>query len=329
MLPTALANGRRDRFPSGVTGLEITLLTDPPPRSLASLRHALRHVRNPRLFAPWGGPLSVRDNLRLGLDRCAIRHRLNDFQGTTPYVGVLRSVDALRWAIRRKREGRIRVLVAGPNIVMLPTEFDGVVSAPEIDRYVVPSEWTRDEYVAMCPQLRGQIAVWPVGVDEERWRPDPAVPKTRDFLIYPKRYPPSLLERIRHELDRRGLSYTLLRYGAYRPDGYRDLLTTHRWMLFLSESESQGIALFEAWSCDVPTLVWDRSLWEFGPHRWPGTSAPYLAPETGLSFRGEDDLAAALDRMGSGGFAPRAYVLARFTAAAASRAYARLFLDLD
>jgi hypothetical protein len=51
--------------------------------------------------------------------------------------------------------------------------------------------------------------VWPVGIDTERWQPDPAVPKTVDVLIYDKifwqrdHHERTLLEPLLAELRRR------------------------------------------------------------------------------------------------------------------------------
>ena len=51
--------------------------------------------------------------------------------------------------------------------------------------------------------------------------------------------------------------------------------------VFLSSSESQGIALAEAWSMNVPTFVWNPKPKELNGRYFPSVdSAPYLTPET-------------------------------------------------
>ena len=56
--------------------------------------------------------------------------------------------------------------------------------------------------------------------------------------------------------------------------------------VFLSTFETQGIALAEAWSMDVPAIVWDPQ----GQAEWRGrtftsrSSAPFLTPATGVTL---------------------------------------------
>jgi hypothetical protein len=94
--------------------------------------------------------------------------------------------------------------------------------------------------------------------------------------------------------------------------------------VFLSRFETQGLALAEAWSMDVPTIVWDPR----GVAEWRGrsftsrSSAPYLTPATGRSWRTIDELEPVLrgalaDRSS---FHPRVWMLANMTDAICSAA---------
>ena len=59
-------------------------------------------------------------------------------------------------------------------------------------------------------------------------------------------------------IERRGYSVRLLRYGQYFPDEYLSLLRQTCVMVGFTPDESQGIAWAEAWSVNVPTLLWKQ-----------------------------------------------------------------------
>lgn len=306
----------------------LTILTQPPPLTAEYGRELLRRLRYRRGPQRRGGPPSVAASLFLGLRRAGVAFRADPPPSAIGGdVGVLSHVDTLGYAIRLKRGGKARWLVAGPNLVVAPDRNHGVLAAPEVDRVVVASSWVRDMFLSRAPGLRDRIVVWPSGVDEEVWSPASVDSELiADVLVYAKSGPPELLVESCAALDRAGLRYTILRYGGYRPVEYLALLHGHRWMLFLSESETQGLALFEAWACNVPTLVWDRGRCLFEDIDWPGaSSAPYLATSNGRSFPEPTRLDEAIADMERSSFEPRRTILERFTARQTALEYARLF----
>lgn len=325
----------------------VTILTKLPVWSVDWLRPRARE--RARLLRYWltqlgrraareerqSGPLTVERNLLAGLGRIGEPYRLNPpVWAITSSVGVLRSAAALRWAIAGKNRGCIQRLVAGPNLVITPREDGGILTAPEIDWILTPSAWVSRMYESICPALTGRIVEWAVGVDQDFWHPveQKASEEARDFLIYRKLQPDnmSVVEGVIEELQRRNLSYEVVPYGGYAPSEYRSLLQASRAMVFLSESETQGLALFEAWACDVPSLVWDRGRWQHpaGTHEWTGaSSAPYLTAACGLAFKDADDLPRKLDAFLNccDSYAPREFILAGYTLAHSASNYLKLF----
>lgn len=271
-----------------------------------------------------GGPPTVFANLRLGLDRAGITYRANPGSRVTDRVGVLSDADTLRWALARRRAGRIRRLVAGPNFPQ--PAFLRTIIDPGIDLVIVASAWLRDLYIAQAPELSKRVAVWPVGVDEQWWSPS-AKALVGDVLIYSKTHPTELLSDVLGELERAGLRSTVIRYSEHDREGYRAALRSHRWAVFLSENEGQGIALLEAWSCGIPTLAWDPGTWRLGDQSWSrASSGPYMTDRTGRTFREIEELPSAIAAMEHGPFDPRAEVIERFTAEHCARVYASLLL---
>ena len=281
------------------------------------------------------GPGMVHASLSAGLSQLGMSFVAGGAIGAgADRVGLLSGLSLLRQAVAAKRKGRIRCLLAGPNVLVTPLEAGGILLSPEIDRVVTPSRWVSDIYVQLAPALAGKVVEWPAGVDTEYWQPDAGTPRhlRRGWLVYDKcgsAYA-GLLRSVIAMLDLRGQQYHVVRYGQYRRPDYRSLLRTVRGAIVLSPSESQGIAQFEAWACDTPTLVWDRHRWEYGGMVFDGpniSSSPYLSPACGIRFSDAadsadrfDEFAESLDR-----FSPRDYVLGRFTLPAAAAAYCCLF----
>jgi hypothetical protein len=113
-------------------------------------------------------------------------------------------------------------------------------------------------------------------------------------------------------------------HAIFSPADYRDLLDRSAIGVFLSTFETQGLALAEAWSMNVPTVAWDPQ----GTAAWRGrtfesrSSAPYLTPATGRLFRRVEDLEAVLRGANAerDAFRPREWVLANMTDAICSAA---------
>lgn len=220
---------------------------------------------------------------------------------------VLSGVDVLRRTIDRKREGGCGRLLAGPNLVILPDQHGGVLLSDAIDTVLVPSGWVRTMYEERSPALAGRIEVWAAGVDTTFWQPYGS-PQRRLVLIYNK------MERrradaVRSFLSRRGYPTAFVSYGFYSSARYRRLLNASIAMVFISESESQGLALAEAWAMNVPTFVIDNRRRMVGGRPVQVSTAPYLTAATGRFWSDPEELEAGLSATALARFAPRAWVL--------------------
>jgi hypothetical protein len=224
---------------------------------------------------------------------------------------VLSGVDVLRRTIGDKCQGRCRRLLAGPNLVILPDQHDGVLLSKAIDTVLVPSGWVRTMYEERSPTLEGRIRIWAAGVDTSFWQPYGSEPR-RLVLIYNK-LGRRRAEAVRAFLSRRGYPTALISYGRYSPIRYRRLLNASAAMVFLTESESQGLALAEAWAMNVPTFVIDNRRRMIGGRPVQVSTAPYLTAATGRFWKDPEELACHLDASMLGEFAPRTWVLANMS----------------
>jgi glycosyltransferase involved in cell wall biosynthesis len=280
-----------------------------------------------------GGQERVFLNLCLGLDRLGIPYNANN----------------LRYARGHPEElccilGKRQVLdtFGLPNPLMVgPCCYDHAIDAPDlasraaVRRILVPGEWMR----RMCEALWGdRVFAWPVGIDTDLWAPEQSVPKTIDFILYNKirwdhAYRESnLLEPLRTELRRRNLTFSEVKYGSYKPDQYRALLSTARAMIFVCEHETQGIAYQEALASGVPILAWDHGgEWldpSYHPDRvryGPISSVPYWDSTCGEKFADVGMFSSALERfqqgLAAGTYSPRDFILTHLELKAAARAF--------
>lgn len=200
-------------------------------------------------------------------------------------VFVNNSIDALKLAIEEKKKGNFKKLIAGPNLVVTPNDFDGIINSKEIDLILQPSEWVKNFYLSISPNLEDKIKIWPAGVFVPK---NQINTKKERILIYFKNCSDSrLLDVILNEMKIKKEQYDILFYGKFKQKEYYKLLEKAKFMIYISNSESQGLALQEAWARNVPTLVWNSSVFKYGDYKWWDNkiSAPYLTQELGLFFK--------------------------------------------
>jgi len=312
-----------------VSEVQLTVLTDP----VADVRRALpiaaraaaRRVRNalrpppPYFSKKYRGHFAVTRSLVEGLEKIGARANYNPrFVGRiAPTVIVLSGLNTLAQAIELRRKGRIRRLIAGPNILDFPSDYPDLIAAPEVDLCITPALPTAEMYARDLPQLAGRIAPWAAGVDTEYWSPG-HLPAANNVLVFVKEnsgpIPP--IQPYVQYMERKGYCIAMLRYGSYLPGEYRNLLRQSAVMVGFVAVESQGIAWAEAWAANIPTLLWNQPTSTFDHPRYKGvafptTTAPYLSRDTGLFFRSYDEFARVFEQWETERtmFRPREWVL--------------------
>lgn len=267
------------------------------------------------------GPKAVIESMKRGLDKLNVPYSINPSYNSIKQhdtVHVVSGIQTLSECLLKKREGVIKKLIVGPSIVVVPKEADSILLNEDIDAILIPSEWTQKLYAHLSPEISKKIFIWFSGVGEpiEGSRPKNEY-KDFDYLIYNKNLDSPLSNDIKEILKNRKRSFTELVYGNFRQVDFFQELNRCKTMIYLSPSESQGIALHEAWIRDVPTLVWDRKYWEYKDITWghEKISCPYLTDELGLTFSTTDDFESVLLQFEErhARFKPREYSLEHFT----------------
>jgi hypothetical protein len=222
-------------------------------------------------------------------------------------------------------------IMFGPQFFVLPEgSMVGEKREDLQDRcvYNCLSSWVKYLYEEMVPSMIMPLECLPFSVDTNRFQPTGLTgPKERiwDCVVYVKRRSNELINHAIDLLQSKQLSYKIFQYGSYQESDYLHELQHCKWMLVLDAHESQGFALEEAMSCNVPLLVMDASslydettdggktyTYEYlKPKDLKATSVPYWSNECGIKIQTKEDLSQAMDTMMATyhKFSPRAYIL--------------------
>lgn len=234
-----------------------------------------------KIFRKYSGPDAVVESLVLGLNELGIPFEMNPLKPKYDIVHVLSGIEILKEMITSRERGTIKTLIAGPSLVVTPYESNNIIQNKNIDVFLLPSKWTRDFYVSLVPELDSKIKIWPAGVTIPS-----EVSSKQNVLVYKKDISDEIFDKIIKTLDGKKVKYNVIKYGEHNKRQYQDELRKTSLLIYLQTTESQGIALQEAWSFDIPTMVLRNHTWADGTYSWSDDkiSAPYLNDYNGLFF---------------------------------------------
>jgi len=212
------------------------------------------------------------------------------FKDVYDTVWVLSNIEALQQAIYLRKKEKIKKLIAGPNLMVRSNEYNKILVSPEIDLCIVPSEWVKQAYIEDEPSLTNRIKSWYAGVDTNFWSKSKDQKKNTDkqkVLVYWKTENHNFCQSIENLLKKNNWNPICIRYGCYGKNEYKILLSNVKFAIFISRSESQGLALAECWSMNIPTFVWDPNepLIINGKMHAQVSAAPYLNKDVGMSWK--------------------------------------------
>lgn len=178
--------------------------------------------------------------------------------------------------------------VIGPQIWFFDEHVKELQQHPE--RYksiIVPSQWTKD--LAINKFGFERVETWPVGIPLPEIKRDDDVHQF-DCMIYSKRRSVQELNAVVDLLQKKKMSFRTLVYGNYNQEELALMCSRAKFCFLLNGTESQGIAVQEIMSHNVPIFSWDVSEWnDMGPsYSIPATSIPYWSDECGEVFRSSD-----------------------------------------
>ena len=230
-------------------------------------------------------------------------------------VIVLSNVNALRQCIKLKEKGVIKKLLAGPKIVVRSNEYNQLLGDNKIDTVIVPSEWVKQAYIEDLSDIKDRISVWAAGIDPLFYNNNNQT-KSNRILIYWKALDEKYITDLSEMIHQAGFECYCMKYGTYTIDSFKNELNNTIAVVYLSASESQGLALQEIWSMDIPTFVWQPKQLIISEKSYNNfSSAPYLTAETGLFFHNMKELETILINFKNQqyNFKPRKVVMEKYT----------------
>lgn len=200
-------------------------------------------------------------------------------------------------------------IIFGPQLFIFPSgPIVGPLNSKWSTRCVdnTLSKWVEKCYLEVAKSMVIPTGQFPFAVDTEKFKPS-SEEKTLDCLIYFKHRNPETLNSIKKLIESKNLSYKIISYGSYQEQDYINSLQQCKFMLSVDAHESQGFALQEAMSCNVPLLVFDiKSVYdEYGttffnqyrPLELNSTSVPYWSEECGLKTTELNEIPNLIDQM--------------------------------
>jgi hypothetical protein len=247
------------------------------------------------------GPGKVINNLKLGLDILGIQYSENLIKYKLNIFLSLR---------KEISDCDLKNTIVGPNI-----GFDNsFIQEQEYKFYIAPSKWTKDLFVEKVGLKEEKIFIWPVGIDTKKFD-DFAHKKVYDFLIYFKRRNKNELRQITEFLNKKNQNFIIIKYGEYNDDTFIDAISKSKYGIIIDGTESQGIAIQEMMSCNLPLLVWDVEYWnDMGDSfKCDATSVPYFDDRCGIKFYSIEELEEKYKIFITGKYSPREFILEKLS----------------
>ena len=123
--------------------------------------------------------------------------------------------------------------------------------------YLQPSEWAVNAWKinSICNDLT--ILPLPFGVDTEKFKELKPIRERNKVFLYTKHRSHDDIHKIEQILQNKNIEYKRFNYGErYNEYEYLEYLQDSKYGIILDAHESQGFALQEALSCNVPLFVW-------------------------------------------------------------------------
>lgn len=201
--------------------------------------------------------------------------------------------------------------------------------------YIQPSEWAANTWINMHALRVLPIKTFPFPVDTERFTPNPLGTIKQKIFIYFKARDPNQLRFVENTLNNQlsnTMEYKVFDYRKrYKEEDYISWLKQSQYGIWIGCHESQGFALEEAMSCNVPLLVWNvKSMnQEYGSRYGdiPATSIPYWDARCGEYFYKEDEFVEKYNEFISklSTYKPREFVLENLSVDVCGGRFEKLF----
>lgn len=251
------------------------------------MNRAFRRSRNPlnriRSHRQMNGPSLLLKNTLIGLRKIDVNVEMNlkmrDLNSAPLWIPAGDLSFLTRMEIELLSESN---LTLGPNINWFNVDTVNVVSQLKKVKILVPHKWVISPVQQILPN-NCQILVWHSGIDTDFWQKKRSELLPHEVLVYVKNL--NDVENLRSAedfLQKQEIRFIVLEYGSYSQSEFKSILSRVKAAIWIGGTESQGLALLECWSMNVPTLVLKNETW-YSPNGspYPASSAPYMSDGMG------------------------------------------------
>ncbi len=178
--------------------------------------------------------------------------------------------------------------IFGPQFSVFPEERLNIIKGQKTV-YNLLSNWVINiwEKFPVCNNLN--LVALPFGVDTEKFVDNKSITEKNNVMVYFKHRNPEDLNFIESFLKYKNINYSVFSYDRkYDENEYISYLQNSKYCIWVDAHESQGFALQEALSCNVPLLVWNVTSMnqEYGSNysNLPATTTSYWDNKCGELF---------------------------------------------
>ena len=217
-------------------------------------------------------------------------------------------------------------VVLGPNINIDENLISYLKNKKQFySNFLTPSDFVSKNLVRET-QSQVKIATWAAGVDYRLFTPGDIKKKFHVGVYVKGSLSNQDTTHIKQLEEYFGQDLVLIEYGRYTPFDYILALKKLKALFWFGGTESQGLALLEAWSAGVPTIVRYRKSSVDLNHPSEIAFAPYNDENTGTFFEENESVDEIITRYYSlPNLNPRQKILSEFTNELTTRKLLELF----
>ena len=209
--------------------------------------------------------------------------------------------------------------IFGPHFSVFPNQITRKLSNKYKNAiYIQPSQPSVDTWQKEFNYNSLPMKALPFGVNTEKFKP--IEEEKKEILLYYKSRDPNELIFLKNFLKNKNINYKLFSYNnKYSEEDYLNSLQRAKYMIVLDAHESQGFAIEEALSCNVPLLVWSVILRnqeypykkEYKNVKSKVTTIPYWDKRCGEFFFEKEELEETFNKFinNLNTYKPRDYIL--------------------
>ena len=209
--------------------------------------------------------------------------------------------------------------IFGPHFSIFPEKHHMNIIEGFNSIYIQPSEWANNvwKYHPNCKDIK--IETLPFGVDTIRFNEINPIDQRNEVILYYKNRHPDELSNILNFLKSHNIEPKIFYYSRYNENDYINSLHNAKFGIWLDAHESQGFALEEALSCNVPLLVWNVKYmdqeYQSSYSNIIATTIPYWDKRCGEYFYNLNELEETFSKfiLNLNNYKPREYILENLT----------------